>query len=659
MSKRRGMKSMLTSLKMEAIEECDTEDNASVVGDDGRGGASTNADPATKSSHSHSSIGSSRSSPSSSKHSDSISRKETESSHKKSEVLASPRKESHRESHKENHPVFSSSRERPANEAAPGISSPPRKPGSVDDDSSSLTPTQETTDDESTGEAKEVGPEVGSFDMEDDACDGGLFDYDEELLSMGGDAKDFEDETLTWRLDPEQSLSDWTVVLTNKGSGEIKPYHLHKNILAVGPRKCEYFVGVFRKRAGTAANKSEISMEEPAFDCFPQFLDFVYSKDGALEVTTANATAMRHLAKIFGLKILFKLATEFLIKDISLENGVTYYKHSVLLSDEKITAMVARHAGKSILQIEPKGELVQMMDPEFFMRLMVAPEIDSKAKHYHISLLLAEYCKLNKGRMEAGVFLKLCDEKHLPLIDHTVALVMLEMEADLVMATTSVLNFSNITSLQKRCIKELSHNWKEFSELEKEEVSRVCRKLPSGVITDLLLRSLSHAKRKSEDESDKPLYVKIDKDSGHSTRSRNRDSDNSSVGSATEGGSRKHDSRGLSHAKKEYEAKIVDLNRDHQEEMAHLKKEYETNLIKLRDLCLEKDKHIANYWQELQRYQRMPNSIEGKFGPSGMMNKATKMPEIGKISADGHLYTVKSKDGSKRYPMFYYQGAEE
>jgi hypothetical protein len=240
-------------------------------------------------------------------------------------------------------------------------------PGTTeDDDADSETPTEKTTDDESSSQTKEILElliwmtilvmEVFSTTIDD--------------VSMLEAAKDEEEEDeLTWRLDPEQSLSDWTVILTHKITGEVKPYHLHKNILAVGPRKCDYFVGVFRKTKTQeiANNKTEMSMEGPAFDCFPHFLDFVYST-GALELTSETATPLRHLAKCFGLKLMFKQATEFLLKDISLSNIITYYKHSVILVDEKITAMAAKHITKNIMKVEPAGELIKTMDPEFFLR---------------------------------------------------------------------------------------------------------------------------------------------------------------------------------------------------------------------------------------------------------------------------------------------------
>jgi hypothetical protein len=629
---------MLTSLKMEAIEECDSDD-ASVVDRARSVDAMVGGVGLSRSSSSGSGEARTKSSSSSSSSANpAVNRKRSEAT------------STSRSRQGENVPTLATSdaitREKSVDAPPPNA----KIPGTTeDDDADSETPTEKTTDDESSSETKELR----AFDMEDDSCDGGIFDYDDDVSMLEAAKDEEEEDELTWRLDPEQSLSDWTVVLTNKITGEVKPYHLHKNILAVGPRKCDYFVGVFRKTKTQeiASNKTEMTMEGPAFDCFPHFLDFVYST-GALELTTETATPLRHLAKCFGLKIMFKQATEFLLKDITLSNIITYYKHSVILVDEKITAMAAKHITKNILKVEPTGELIKTMDPDFFLRVLTAPEIESRKEQYHMSFLVAEFCKINKETIETDIFVKLTDEKILPVVDHSVALSLLEMEADIVVVTTSVLKFSTITSLQKRCIKDLSYHWKEFSELEKEQVGRVCRKLPSGVLTELLMKSLSQAKRKSESVPKFSFRNVVDQVTDKSKK--DKDSDSSSVGSAQEGSSKK-EAQKASQIKKEYDAKVVDVKREHQEEMAHLKKEYETNLLKLRDLCLEKDRHMASYWQELQRYVRIPNAPEGKFVPSGTVNKATMMPEIAKVSSDGHLFSTRKEGESRRYPMFYYQ----
>jgi hypothetical protein len=92
---------------------------------------------------------------------------------------------------------------------------------------------------------------------------------------------------------------------------------------------------------------------------------------------------------------MFKQATEFLLQDISLKKILTYYKHSVTLVDEEIRAMAARLLARNIMQVEPTADLVKTMDPDFFVRVFSAPEIDSKPTQDYVSLFMGKYCKIN------------------------------------------------------------------------------------------------------------------------------------------------------------------------------------------------------------------------------------------------------------------------
>ena len=58
---------------------------------------------------------------------------------------------------------------------------------------------------------------------------------------------------LSWRIPPEESFSDWTIkiVKTTESSTEAVPeqkdvYHVHKCVLAVGPKMCRYFERLFQ-----------------------------------------------------------------------------------------------------------------------------------------------------------------------------------------------------------------------------------------------------------------------------------------------------------------------------------------------------------------------------------------------------------------------------
>jgi hypothetical protein len=102
-------------------------------------------------------------------------------------------------------------------------------------------------------------------------------------------------DLLLWRQDPEESYSDWTLLISyettdenEKTATKTDEYHLHKGILAVGPRKSEYFARLFKaggRFAESSSNTSRIILTELEANAFPHFLDYLYSVDD-LEIST-------------------------------------------------------------------------------------------------------------------------------------------------------------------------------------------------------------------------------------------------------------------------------------------------------------------------------------------------------------------------------------
>lgn len=467
-----------------------------------------------------------------------------------------------------------------------------------------------------------------------------LFNYDEDFDE---EQVETEPEQLTWRLDPQISLSDWTIKVITRETRQAEYYHVHKNILAVGPRRGEYFVRNFRNSARMnkdTGSSTEVHLMSVAAKCIPQLLDYMYSNEGHLYITTELATGLRHLAQFFGIRPLHKKVMDFIVEDLSMKNVVQYYRDAVVLDDDNILDRAAEHCADNIMEIEKANSLLlTSIDPAFFRRLMMSDKIDSKEKHYHISLLLAEYCMLNKQILDDQDFVRLSDARCLPVVHHEAALTLMETEADLVIAT-SLEGAFEVSSLQERCISDLTVHWEELSSMSQDRIFRVCRKLSSSVLSDILVKSLIHAKRKVDEIQNDPKITA--KQLNAST-------------SSSESNSKEYKEK-LGKLKKDFDAKSAALKKEHQEAMENMKKEYETNLLKLRDLCIEKDKHISNYWEEIKRFERLPNQPEGKVIQSGIMQKPTKMPEIGNHSPEGFLL-VNKKNGP-RYPIFYYKVEE-
>jgi hypothetical protein len=111
-----------------------------------------------------------------------------------------------------------------------------------------------------------------------------------EGLELGPPAPDF---LLSWRLDPDTSFSDWTVVIEEEG-GKSASYHVHKCVLAAGNRKSDYFRNVFRSGlAESLSSTSNISLQRSAAAAFPVMLDYMYNS-GTYLFAAKNIVPLRY-----------------------------------------------------------------------------------------------------------------------------------------------------------------------------------------------------------------------------------------------------------------------------------------------------------------------------------------------------------------------------
>ena len=120
--------------------------------------------------------------------------------------------------------------------------------------------------------------------------------------------------SLSWRDDPVDSLSDWRIVV-KVGTARPEIYHVHKAIIAAGPRRSEYFTrqcrgGGASRLAEAARCESKLELEAEAAKAIPELLDYVYS--GKLDATKENACALFHLANYLANPALHAAVKEFL-----------------------------------------------------------------------------------------------------------------------------------------------------------------------------------------------------------------------------------------------------------------------------------------------------------------------------------------------------------
>jgi hypothetical protein len=163
-----------------------------------------------------------------------------------------------------------------------------------------------------------------------------------------------EAAVLCWRMDPGESLSDWTIEIISKPGGDTKvdTYHCHKTTLAVGPRQSDYFAHLMQngdRFAEGQSNTSRIELEAPAAEAFPVLLDFMYNQNKSLAANSENAAALHYLGQYFGIRRLRWEARQFWTSDLTILNCGTYYDHARMFQDDKLLASISEMCAKYII----------------------------------------------------------------------------------------------------------------------------------------------------------------------------------------------------------------------------------------------------------------------------------------------------------------------
>lgn len=280
----------------------------------------------------------------------------------------------------------------------------------------------------------------------------------------------------SWRLAPTQSLSDFTLQVHSIRSGQAVMYHVHKHILGVGPRRSEFMEGLFRSNTVATA---KITIEDEASGFVSNLLDYAYSHDSKLDLTTDNVMVYRYLARVFKIHPVIMETAKFILPDLKIENMSTYISHSSRFNDEIVTNIIAATCGEQLESINIKDVLWTVMDPVLFSRVISCPKIDRRKVSTQLSLLLAEYHSLHKYEMDIKIFEEVCAISILPLIHHEAAIPLLEICEEYGAPV-------NLQPLQKRCAQVMACYWKTTSDNDRKRLFSLLRSLPSHFTVDFL-----------------------------------------------------------------------------------------------------------------------------------------------------------------------------
>ncbi|CAB9530679.1 expressed unknown protein [Seminavis robusta] len=307
-----------------------------------------------------------------------------------------------------------------------------------------------------------------------------------------------DDGALTWRSDPKETFSDWTInvfvacidsgkaKLLLQGPSDVQTagetpelaaaatYRVHKVVLACGKRRSKLLARHFRK-AGEHEN-SRHTLPLPVAEAFPLALDYIYCKDGPLETNCESAAALHYLGVLFEIQDLCRDCLAFMNQNVSQSNLGEFYRQAKAFGDELLLHSVASQLGQRILDVGMDSHLLREIDPKtWVVAFQSKGAMATREESEHKSKLL---CRLKRYHwIDQATIAELTNEGTIPRIHPSVALALAELEnkptfpakQNDVNAPASGKDKNCVlasASFQSRCAKALAETWKETALFE-------------------------------------------------------------------------------------------------------------------------------------------------------------------------------------------------
>lgn len=277
---------------------------------------------------------------------------------------------------------------------------------------------------------------------------------------------------ILWRLDPSESLSDWTIQVTgeyddNSLSPTTEVYHVHRAMLAAGSRRCLYFTKLFGQDfLESSSETSTISMHSLAADVFPLFLDYLYAAPlGNLVVTTPTAVPLYFLGSYFDNESVRKHVIDFLEEKEVWSEGdekvLTYCEYLNLFPDEEFYNLLAAICARHLASIPLSSRLLRDDYQTLWIKVMqcgpsvwraIKPQSGTKFR-LKVASLLAEVCR--NSTLDYTAFQSMTVEDNIPFLSINTAVSFLVIEARF-----QDVDAAPLSSLEERCVEILAREWR-------------------------------------------------------------------------------------------------------------------------------------------------------------------------------------------------------
>ena len=348
-------------------------------------------------------------------------------------------------------------------------------------------------------------------------------------------------------MDPSISYSDWTLEITRTSSSPSSPrtsssqessptssattmdqnssnnnpyskidrYHVHRNILAVGPRHSEYFAAQFQLQTQEQHTQtSRIELDDARADTFPLLLDFLYKGSSVIpeNFTPSSAACLYHLSEYFDMPELRRVVESYYEKNLTKSTLVEYICYA---QDHHADTLVKIAVNKSVtFLLDIDSQTACDLGPDLLLQILRKNlQAGNRRYGFHTSKLVANCCCHHASNLEEDTFRELSSTEILPYMDAKAAIYLLSIDArwagqstftsSLATASSSSdasppeqqqqQEVSSLTPLQQRCTQALTEKWKLIRAhlRDDEQLSNALSKVPPHILIDILYKATS------------------------------------------------------------------------------------------------------------------------------------------------------------------------
>jgi hypothetical protein len=287
------------------------------------------------------------------------------------------------------------------------------------------------------------------------------------------------DRPLSWKMDPDRSFSDWTIKVKHKNDGKLDVYHVHKHMLSIGQYCGTFFADTFLSEDHKNSKKGStmIELSHAPAKLIPIVFDFMYSPEHDLAITATTASALRFVARVFGMWMLNKKVVEHVEIDMDFANLLFYLEQAEIYDDERVKNIAVQKCAIGIRGIDPNSEILPGIKPDFFGLVIASGDLD-KAASCHINILIAKYFTLHD--LNETLLAELMKQVPMKEVDLESALKLLN-----VMSSVKSKGVAIFAEIRQRCAELLIDNWKTVRDENRDMTFRILRTLDATLVSEI------------------------------------------------------------------------------------------------------------------------------------------------------------------------------